>query len=168
MIRTVLSLAVLFACCSCGVTRLGQPYHQASLGTAPLIEQIEVREMLPMVGRAETVTATHQAADLQPERQIWPDDWTSLLTPPAATEFVLDLGVGEAPFDDACELFCLDPGPVRGFSDALVQIEVRRTWVGPVSWHGIAALSRIQEDTLLEAMQAGDWAWIGFGVQYSW
>jgi hypothetical protein len=91
--------------------------------------------------------------------------------PPKAqhdSEIIIDLGVGEAPYDDGFLDYEMDFSPLVGFSDALMQLEYRARIQPGTSIFGIAAMNRVQDDTILQAMGQNDWAWFGMGVQISW
>ncbi|HPF13701.1 MAG: hypothetical protein H6830_06275 [Planctomycetes bacterium] len=169
MQSTLFALLLLALLSSCGVTCFGKTFHQESQSTRADLGEVTVVEVLPL-GHAElpSVGAASQG-DL---RFDWSGDLGALQEGVPAfvprTELVLDLGVGEVPFDDGAGEYQLDYRPVRGFSDALVQLELRARSGPGFAWYGIAAINRVQEETLLETVDQGDWAWFGVGVQYSW
>ena len=150
---------------------LGQPYYRASQPVVP--EQVEFVVVAVQPDQAGSVVAPvegNTSSEIQAQAQDQPFGselrWVQSFQP--RTEFSLDFGVGEAPYDDSDHDLELDFRPVHGFSDALVQLEWRSQVAPGFSWHSIAAMNRVQEDTLMEMMDAGDWAWVGLGVQWSW
>ncbi|MDF1837951.1 MAG: hypothetical protein P1V35_08785, partial [Planctomycetota bacterium] len=88
--------------------------------------------------------------------------------PVPSSELIIDLGVGEAPYDDGFFDYALDYSPLVGFSDALMQLEYRAQLRPGTSVFGIAAMHRVQDETIMQAMDQNDWAWIAMGVQFSW
>ncbi len=159
---------------SCGATSLGETHHKASLGADLELTrvQIEVISDAERVANPDQLPGPRPASSplasgtvREPNGQEW--GWELPRFAPK-TELVLDLGVGEVPFDDGVQDYGLDFRPVRGFSDALMQLELRALTGPGVSWHGIAAMNRIQEETLMDALDQADWAWFGVGIQFSW
>lgn len=168
-----LALAGVFSLPSCSLPALGQSYYKASLATEPAIVEVVVVGTQPVPAgpaTAESDQGRPSLAALPEPEEAYAADWTSdgraQFVP--TSEFAFDFGVGEAPYDDNDHDYFLDYRPPQGFSDALVLLEWRNH-VGPgLSWHGIAALQRVQEDTLFEAVDQADWAWFGLGLQWSW
>ncbi len=168
-----LTLAGVLSLPSCALPALGQSYYKASLAAEPAIVEVVVVGAQPVtagVASSETALPSPGLPKLseteQPLASDWTPDWRARFVP--TSEFAFDFGVGEAPYDDNDHDYFLDYRPPQGFSDALVLLEWRNH-VGPgLSWHGIAALQRVQEDTLFEAVDQADWAWFGLGLQWSW
>lgn len=79
----------------------------------------------------------------------------------------IDLGVGEAPFDD--EMHPLDVAEIgrAGFSNSVIRFTWREQLDGPIGIHGTAALSRTQEDPLFESLTAARLSWVALGFHAS-
>ncbi len=156
---------------ACALPGLGRSFYKASLPSEPESIEVVVVGVQPLAAPSPTA-ATSPVLDpvaVWPVRETensLPEFWSPRFQP--RFEFAFDLGVGEAPYDDNDHNYELDYRPPQGFSDALVQLEWRNQMAPGLSWHGIAAMQRVQEDSLLEAMDAADWAWFGVGLQWSW
>jgi len=76
----------------------------------------------------------------------------------------VNLGAGEAPFDDAMHTIHPD-GPGRtGFSDSVLQFSWRERMGETFGLHGTAALSRYQDLTIIDSLEDAELAWVVVGV----
>ena len=79
----------------------------------------------------------------------------------------VNLGAGEAPFDDA--MHAIHPeGPGRtGFSDSVLQFSWRERMGETYGLHGTAALSRYQDLAIIDSLEDAELAWVVVGVHAS-
>lgn len=152
---------------SCGTTQLGAAKHKESLPSTVLLAVATVVE-LPSPATSRDVTGVISDGSHHSLESISGD--LDLVTPNfrPVSQIIIDLGVGEAPYDDGFLDYALDFSPLVGFSDALMQLEYRAQLQPGTSVFGIAAMNRVQDETILQAMGENDWAWFAFGVQFSW
>ncbi len=80
----------------------------------------------------------------------------------------VDLGAGEAPYDDAV-------GPIHGvelrrggFSDSVLQVSVRKSLVRGLRLHATGALAREQDLSFLEGLPDSRFSWMVVGCYLSW
>ncbi len=164
---TLLLVSSLFGFASCGTTQLGAARHKESVPSTVLMAVTSVE------------VSTHLEADLDGmSSSNWNDvgawgidrgplDLTTPTFMPSA-EVIVDMGIGEAPYDDGFLDYALDYSPLVGFSVSIMQLEYRARVQPGVSVFGIAAMNRIQDETIMHAMNENDWAWVSVGVQLSW
>ena len=79
--------------------------------------------------------------------------------------WVLDLGAGEAPYDDGPR--SVDPLPEdrRSFSDTVLQMSYGgRIWPGGTLFGGVAA-TRYQDEPILEGLDNTQFAWVVVGIR---
>ncbi|MCA9002488.1 MAG: hypothetical protein KDB61_11225 [Planctomycetes bacterium] len=158
-----LSVVALLCLASCGATQLASAKHKESIPTTV---------MLAVTSVAVEVSETPEPAPLDVHPSGWAHtsgdlEWD---IPPVlpSSAIVVDLGVGEAPYDDGFLDYEMDFSPLVGFSDALMQLEYRTQIRPGASLFGIAAMNRVQDDSILQAMGQSDWAWFAMGVELSW
>jgi len=81
--------------------------------------------------------------------------------------FALDLGVGEAPYDDGPKPF----DPMRygraGFSDALIRVSYEHAIGGGAFLVGSASAFRVQDEHIFSALQDLDMSWAVIGIRIS-
>ncbi|MFT4647259.1 MAG: hypothetical protein ACI9X4_000469 [Glaciecola sp.] len=152
---------------SCGATQIGAAKHNASLPSTFLLAVTTVVEVTE-ADRAPLADAANFSVGVSGWEATPADMDMSMPSRLPASEIIIDLGVGEAPYDDGFFDYALDYSPLVGFSDALMQLEYRARIRPGTSVFGIAAMNRIQDETILQAMDQNDWAWIAMGVQFSW
>lgn len=78
----------------------------------------------------------------------------------------LDLGAGQAPYDDAPPTYALLPTGSGGFSGSLVRVVYEGTPVGGVSFQGGVAASRFQDEPLMSGLRDAELAWLSFGLRF--
>ena len=79
----------------------------------------------------------------------------------------VDLGAGEFPYDDQMHPVDGSPAGRAGFSSSIIRLTWREALSGPFGVHGTAALSRVQEDPLLEALSDMRLSWLAVGLHAS-
>lgn len=79
----------------------------------------------------------------------------------------VDLGTGEFPYDDT--MHPVDGAALgrAGFSNSIIRLTWRESLAGPFGVHGTAALSRAQDDPLLETLSDMRLSWLAVGVHAS-
>lgn len=81
---------------------------------------------------------------------------------------LVDLGAGEAPYDDAVSpIHSVEPRR-GGFSDSVIQVSLRESLGPHLRLHGTAAVSRTQELSLLDSLPEADFTWFVVGLQLAW
>ena len=76
----------------------------------------------------------------------------------------LDLGAGQAPFDDAVPDNALLPEASRGFSDSLIQLTIEEPVAPGLRLVGGVAAMRYQDEPLLDGLREAEFAWIAVGI----
>ncbi|MCP5021639.1 MAG: hypothetical protein GY930_07660 [bacterium] len=171
--RSYISLlvAALFGFASCGTTELAAAKHKEFVPTTVLLAVSSV-EVLSSSDKDLEVTAEPVQDGLVEGIVHWGGERKDVdLTTPnflSKSEIIIDLGVGQAPYDDGFFDYAMDFSPLVGFSDALMQLEYRAHIQPGTSVFGIAAINRVQDETIIRAMGQNDWAWVAMGVQFSW
>ncbi len=162
----MLLVVSLFALASCGATQLAAAKHKESIPSTVLLA---VTSVVEISGVDRSSEADIRGLMGEVAEGTAPEDLDMALPDPLPnSEIIIDLGVGEAPYDDGFLDYALDYSPLVGFSDALMQLEYRAQIRPGTSVFGIAAMNRIQDETIMQAMGQNDWAWIAMGVQISW
>jgi hypothetical protein len=165
-LKTLLVVS-MFGLVSCGTTQIGAAKHKASIPSTFLLAVTTVVEVTE-AGRTPLADAANYSVGVSGWEPTPADMDMSMPDRLSASEIIIDLGVGEAPYDDGFFDYALDYSPLVGFSDALMQLEYRARIRPGTSVFGIAAMKRIQDETIMQAMDQNDWAWIAVGVQFSW
>lgn len=167
----LLLVAALFGSVSCGTTELAAAKHKESIPSTVLLAVSSV-EVLSSSDVDLDATVGPGLDGLVEGVAHWRGERKGVdLTTPIflpRSEIIIDLGVGEAPYDDGFFDYAMDFSPLVGFSDALMQLEYRAHIQPGTSVFGIAAINRIQDETIMQAMGQNDWAWVAMGVQFSW
>lgn len=79
----------------------------------------------------------------------------------------VNLGAGEAPYDDAvAPIHAVVPGR-SGFSDSVLQFSYRERLGRTYGLHGTAALTRFQDVAIIDGISDAEFAWFVLGVHAS-
>ncbi len=78
----------------------------------------------------------------------------------------LEIGAGQAPYDDAPSPNALLPIGTTGFSDSLMRLVIEEPVGGGISLLGSLAASRYQDEPILDGLRDSEFAWISFGIQF--
>ncbi len=85
---------------------------------------------------------------------------------PRLSGFVLDLGSGVAPYDDAPPSNALLPVSAPGFSDTVIRLRYEEPLGGGLSFTGDVAASRYQDEPIWSGLSEAEFAWLSFGIQF--
>ncbi len=81
--------------------------------------------------------------------------------------FALDLGVGEAPYDDGPKAFDRLRNGRAGFSDALIRVSYEHALGGGAFLVGSASAFRVQDQQIFRALEDLNMSWAVIGIRIS-
>lgn len=78
--------------------------------------------------------------------------------------FQLDLGAGEAPYDDGVRALHVNTPGRPGFSDSVIQLTWRERVSEDLGLHGTAAMLRFQDIAIIDGLADAEFGWFVLGV----
>lgn len=78
---------------------------------------------------------------------------------------LVDLGAGDAPYDDGVETIYAEEKKRGGFSDTVIQVHWRHRLGPELSFHGGASVFRYQDLGILDGLSDARFGWAVVGIQ---
>lgn len=78
---------------------------------------------------------------------------------------LVDLGAGDAPYDDGVETIYAEEKKRGGFSDTVIQVHWRHRLGPALSFHGGASMFRYQDLGIIEGLSDARFGWAVLGIQ---
>ncbi len=79
---------------------------------------------------------------------------------------LVDLGAGDAPYDDGVETIHAEENKRGGFSDTVIQMHWRHQLGPEMSFHGGASMFRYQDLGILDGLSDARFGWAVLGIQF--